>query len=418
MTKSDLPFVLRAIVLRFARATDANHASLLDHLDRWAGGEHHAVNRAAWDDLMQRVLTRPHWVSVLFPQLSRDNPDLLPVVQQLAEADRAPPPLREEVATARQTWVAEQSDLNDSGSLLARLLRELATDTADGGGPFVFLSRYYAWIDLLVATFVDDSLRALHERVFGMLYLQSRNWALAYCNGYLYQGWERLGLSGIKPTDARLAAYGIEAVLEPTAHVLDVGANSAMLAVALSERVAQVDAIELNPFLVEIGRQVAAHAGRDNVHLEIADFGAWHSASRYDAVFSLANHCTIDGRMAMTFESYIAKLFSLLKPGGWLFFESHNAFGPGAGGPGDDGDLDQKMEIAGRYFDIVATRMTRAFTPAHDIDKLFIAMRRRPAFAAGARTSFSLEQARRAYTTGPLVPAASGRITEGVCALP
>lgn len=412
MTLSDLPVALGAIVRRFARPADANHAKLLAHLERWAHGEDQAASIAAWNDLTQRVLTQTHWMRFLFPDLTRENPDLLPVIRQLADLDAAPPDLREEVEAARLAWTTEQSSLDDRDSLVSRLLRELGADDPAASGAFVFLSRYYTFVDLLVATYVDARLRALHERVFTTLYLQSNNWPLAYCNGYLYQGWERLGLSGIKPTAARLAGYGIEGLLRPGAHVLDVGANSGMLAVALAEHVAQVDAIELNPFLVEIGRQVAAYAGRDNVRFEVADVCAWQPARRYDAVFSLANHCTIDGRMAMTFESYIAKLFALLEPGGWLFFESHNAFGQGTGAPGDDGDLDAKMEIAGRYFEVVATRMTRAFTPAHDIDKLFIALRRRPAYAASARTAFSLERARRDYGEGVLVAASAGAIPE------
>lgn len=214
-------------------------------------------------------------------------------------------------------------------------------------------------------------------------------------------------MCGIKPVDARLEAYGIASLLGPGARVLDVGANSGMLALAVAERVAHVDAVELNPFLVEIGREVAAYLGRANVRFEVADIATWQPQRRYDAVFSLANHCTIDGRMAMPFESYIAKLFALLEPGGLLFFESHNPFGPGTGGPGDDGDLDRKLEIAGRYFEIMGVRMTRAFTPSHDIDKLFVALRRRPAFAPSAMTGFDLGQARRSYTQGTLVPADS-----------
>lgn len=414
-TPPDLPLALRAIVCRFPRERDPNLQRLLACLERWARGENADEYRSAWEDLIARILTGPHWMWFLFPEASRTNADLLPVVLQLADPAAAPATLHDETAAARAHWVAGQGDLADAGSLISRLFIELLSSNPAAGHPFVFLSRYYTCMDLLVATFVEPALRPLHERVFALLYLQARNWAQPYCNGYLYQGWERLGLSGIKPTGERLAGYGIDRLLEGCARVLDVGANSGMLAVELAGRVAHVDAIELNPFLVEIGRHAAAHIGRTNVHFEVADVGSWQSDRRYDAVFSLANHCTIDGRMAMNFESYIAKLFALLEPGGWLFFESHNPFGPGTGGPGDDGDLDRKMEVAGCYFEVVATRMTRAFTPAHDIDKLFVAMRRRPAFDGQAQVDFSLEQARRSYTAGPLIRASSAGVPEGVC---
>lgn len=118
------------------------------------------------------------------------------------------------------------------------------------------------------------------------------------------------------------------------------------------------------------------------------------------------NHCEavwrvlvehIDQRMAMDFETYVAKLFRLLRPNGWLFFESHNVFGPGTGGPGDDGDLDRKFDIMERYFEPVDACMHRSFVPAHDIDKLFVRLRRRATYTPDIQRSFSLAQARTHY---------------------
>ncbi|MFN7641136.1 MAG: class I SAM-dependent methyltransferase, partial [bacterium] len=218
-----------------------------------------------------------------------------------------------------------------------------------------------------------------------------------YCSGYLYQGWEELGLCGIKPTDTRLRGYGIEELLQPGDRVLDLGANNGFLALALARRVAQVDAVEINPFLVDIGRAAARHLGPHKVRFILADIEAWSPLTLYDAVLSLANHSTIDQRMSMDFETYVAKLFSLLRPGGWLFFESHNVFGPGTGGPGDDGDLDRKFDIMERYFELGDASMHRSFVPAHDIDKLFVRLRRRAAYAPDVQRSFSLAHARTLY---------------------
>src|SRR5439155_7920490 len=101
---------------------------------------------------------------------------------------------------------------------------------------------------------------------------------------------------------------------------------------------------------VAIANIATEYLGAANASFIPGDFVDFETSKRYDAVCSLANHCTIDGNLSIDFEQYIAKLFSLLKPGGLLFFESHNVFGSGAGGAGDDGDLDAKFDIAERYF--------------------------------------------------------------------
>jgi SAM-dependent methyltransferase len=389
-----LPHALEAIVRRFARTGDPLTLALFEQFARWQRGEAGEHFEREWAGVVERALTRPHWVSFLFPGLCTSNPDLLPFVQKLSCPLFSPPAVRAEIETARAGWLDEQGDLANADGMIVRLLSELAGASPNEGGAFVFLSRYYAFTDLLAGAFVDPSWQPLHEKVFSILFLQRRNWPNGYCNDYLYQGWHRLGLCGIKPTGIRLAGYGIDSLLAPTSRVLDVGANSGCLALALAERVAQVDAIELNPFMVEIARISAAHLAVTNVRFSITDIATWTPEGTYDAVFSLANHCTIDGRMSMDFETYMAKLFALLKPGGWLFFESHNVFGPGSGAPGDDGDLEQKFDTAERYFELVSSHMTRAFVPTHDIDKLFIQLRRRETVLPQVLRRLDLNRAR------------------------
>lgn len=392
-----LPAALIAIVDRFGRASDPGIGRLRQALVRWAAGEDAARYQDAWDALVESILTRPHWLGMLFPQSRQDFPELLPLMQSLANVSRIPGARGADAANARSAWLAEQSDLTHAGSLMSRLLHELRDAPVDEGPHFLFLSRYYTFLDLLMAGLVAPQLQPLHERIFATLHLQRAHWPHNYCSGYLYQGWEELGLCGIKPTDARLRGYGITDLLTPTDRVLDLGANNGFLALALGKQVAHVDAIELNPFLIDIGRAAADHLDQHKVRFILADIESWEPQGPYDAVLSLANHSTIDQRMQMDFETYVAKLFAALKPGGWLFFESHNVFGPGTGGPGDDGDLDLKFDIVERYFELHEARMHRAFVPAHDVDKLFVRLRRRAAYTADAGRSFSLERARANY---------------------
>lgn len=83
---------------------------------------------------------------------------------------------------------------------------------------------------------------------------------------------------------------------------------------------------------------------------------------------------------------------------GWLLFESHNVFGPGSGAAGDDGDLDQKFEVMERYFELLDSKMTKAFVPSQDIDKLFVVLRRRPHVLDGITSRrMNLAEARKRY---------------------
>ena len=130
----------------------------------------------------------------------------------------------------------------------------------------------------------------------------------------------------------------------------------------------------------------------------MADFTTWQPRQRYDVVLSFANHCTIDGNLSVEFESFVAKLWQLTTEDGWLLFESHNVFGPGAGAPGDDGDLDAKFEVMERYFELEDSKKTKAFVPTQDIDKLFVVLRRRPAVLATVNRQMNLAVARQTYT--------------------
>jgi hypothetical protein len=73
-------------------------------------------------------------------------------------------------------------------------------------------------------------------------------------------------------------------------------------------------------------------------------------------------------------------------------------FGAGTGAAGDDGDLDRKFDIMERYFELQDSKMTRAFVPSQDIDKLFVVLRRRPEVLPCVQRCMSLPQARQRYS--------------------
>ncbi|MBI5547343.1 MAG: class I SAM-dependent methyltransferase [Deltaproteobacteria bacterium] len=243
----------------------------------------------------------------------------------------------------------------------------------------------------------DPRLLLLHRRLARHLARQKAEWKHAYTYNYYYQGFERIGIGGAKPSERRLEHYQILEYLKPSHRVLDIGSNCGFFALNLARYVASVEGIELNPHLNRIACDTRDWLGIRNATFRTADFVAEPLRESYDIVFSLSNHHTIDGNLSVGFGAYIQKIFDHMSPGGMLFFESHNVWGDGKLGPGDDSDLDAKFDIAEQYFELVKHKMVRCFYPSADIDKLFIVLRRRPARDPSARRRLTLEAARKSY---------------------
>ncbi|WP_051304589.1 class I SAM-dependent methyltransferase [Chitinilyticum litopenaei] len=383
---------VRAIMARYPRSNDALECAAVQRLATISQEEADRI----WPELVAHAVLEPALLPLLWPLPCRQYPELVPMVRHFAE--RAWSPARHaDTEAAGMKWVIDQGDSARAGSLLNVLLDELGGMDLAAGEHCQNLARYYVWRDLVVTHLVAPELVPLQLRLFGLLDMQAQQWGRPYVAGYAYQGYERLGIAGAKPTQERLEAYGFLPWLRPDMSVLEIGCNNGFMALEMARYVQQVDAIEYNPYLVEIGRVAGEALGQRNVHFEVADFALWRPRQRYHVVLSFANHCTIDGNLAMDFEDFVAKLWQLTLEGGHVLFESHNVFGPGAGTAGDDGDLDRKFDVVERYFELLDSKMTRCFVPVHDVDKLFVVLRRRPQILAQTQRRMQLGEARQRY---------------------
>ena len=231
-------------------------------------------------------------------------------------------------------------------------------------------------IDLLCQDFWYGVLKgqlSIQYRLSQHLKAQSENWPKEkiYTQGYYYQGLEELGILGVKPTHFLFSQYQVDDIIRQ-AEVLDIGSNCGFLASYCAKLAKSVTAIELNPFLNFIARDIAFYLKLRNVHFLEEDFTTTTIHKKFDVVFSFSNHHTIDGNLYIGFEAYIQKIVHYLKQNGYLLFESHNVFGPGQGGIGDDGDMENKIAIMNKYFTIERYRMVQCHLKGIDIDKLFI----------------------------------------------
>lgn len=230
----------------------------------------------------------------------------------------------------------------------------------------------------------------LHKELNRLNDAQISEWnSLVYCAGYFYQGYKRIGIHGIKPTEERIENYDILDYFSKEKTMLDIGSNAGFMSCYLSEFVKEVDAIELNPYLVEMGVKTSEFLNISNINFIEGDFSKYNFLKKYDIVFSLSNHFTIDGNLNMNFESYVKKLFDVMNKNGILFFESHNI-------NGDDSDMNYKFEIMSKYFTLVKYKMVKSFFP-QDIDKLFAVFIRLDDSKISGNSKFDLEIAKYKY---------------------
>lgn len=224
-----------------------------------------------------------------------------------------------------------------------------------------------------VSGFFKGSLK-LQKRLRAHLRDQNLAWDKSYTQGYFYQGLEEIGINGAKPTGYRFKQYDVHSIIKD-ADVLDIGSNSGFVSCYCAMNGARsVTGIELNPYQNRIALETRDFLRLRNVDIVEGDFSEFLSEQKFDVILSFSNHHTIDGNLDMGFEKYIEKIVDLLKPGGHLLFESHNVFAAGEGGVGDDGDMEIKVSIMNKHFDILRYRMVKCYLKhaVEDLDKLFI----------------------------------------------
>lgn len=391
--------VLQTIVLRIPqRANTKYHTDILAKLNAWRVAENDRSADAftnTWNELKETLLSTPQYFYFVFRNLAENESGLLDLIKR-QYFERGVSNTNACYETDLR-WIATQADDDNPGSMVSQILNVLANEDYNKGKIYGFFSMYFTFIDLLHSHFVCPEVKPVQAAIYELLYLQSLNWTKAYCEGNAYQGSGRLGISGGKPNEVRMQQYEIDSLLDHSQSVLDIGSNMGFMSLYLAERCKRVDALEYNPYLCQIGQTAANALSIDNVSFLCGDFLVFRPTRPYDIVVSLASHATIDDRMRIRFEDYIRKIYSIMSPGGYFFFESHNVFGPGKGGPGDDGDLDAKFDVAEQYFDVLKYRMTKTYIPDQDIDKLFVVMKRKNRVDPQAKRTITRSDAVRKY---------------------
>lgn len=225
--------------------------------------------------------------------------------------------------------------------------------------------------DALDVSILKRNMIPLHRMLDNYLKSQEKVWqSHIYAGGYFYQGWDDIGIRGFRETNKRMTAYAIDEYLTPDRYVLDIGCNNGFMTLRIASKVKHVDAVDFNPFIVGIGKEVQNFLGITNVTFIVDDFSKMKFHSKYDVIFSLANHQTGDKNLNLSFREHMEKIHGLLSEGGQLMFESHT---PEAKDP----NFAKLMESVTDLFQIVKSVRIPQYKLNYIGDRLFYVLARR-----------------------------------------
>lgn len=210
----------------------------------------------------------------------------------------------------------------------------------------------------------NDDLMTLHRAINEELLNARRQWdSYDYGEGYFYQGFERIGISGLRDTKGRVGHMGLKELLADKT-VLEVGCNTGFVAMSIADVARHVVGLDLNPYTIRIAELTAQYLNISNVEFHATGFETFEETRTFDSVLSFANHATYDKNIRLSLTEYFERCRSLLRPGGLLLFESHPPQHEGEG-------LEQVCAIIGARFDIQQRRILEYGTFL-DRDRTFI----------------------------------------------
>ena len=135
-----------------------------------------------------------------------------------------------------------------------------------------------------------------------------------------YQGFERLNIPGVRPVERRLALYELPGHLNRSMRALDIGCNVGFFALALSEHVKSVEALDPNPDYIEVAERVKAFLRVSNCRFLVAHVEDYRPEEPVDFLASAAIH----RYLRLPFYTYVRTLSGWVRPGGLILFESHD----------------------------------------------------------------------------------------------
>ena len=147
-----------------------------------------------------------------------------------------------------------------------------------------------------------------------------RKSAQAFGGERFYQSLPKLNIIGDRPTDKRLAEYGIDKYITKESNILDIGANCGFIDLTLSYKVNEILGIEYNEKLVEIAQDTAKLLKVENVEFVNADYNEWqkNNSKKFDVILAFAVHIWLN----IEPNEFANQIYELLNDNGYFVFES------------------------------------------------------------------------------------------------
>ena len=138
-----------------------------------------------------------------------------------------------------------------------------------------------------------------------------------------YQSYEELGIKGRRSSGDRIALYHIRDYLDKNDECLDIGCNTGFLSMQIAPYVKRLMGYDVEPHYIAVAEKVKKFMGITNIEFYCEDFRESAVNKKYDAIFSFAVYAPLltDG---FTKENFVDLMYRLLKPKGYLFFESNS----------------------------------------------------------------------------------------------
>lgn len=135
-----------------------------------------------------------------------------------------------------------------------------------------------------------------------------------------YQGYERIGLKGMRPVEERYSLYRLARIIQKKSKVLDLGSNIGCMSLHVAERAGYVTGIEsFGPF-VEISSLIKEYLQVKNCQFFHMKLRAFQPIEKVDILLALAIHPP----MELGFKVFADMIVSFLKQGGHLLIESRD----------------------------------------------------------------------------------------------
>ena len=194
----------------------------------------------------------------------------------------------------------------------------------------------------------DDKRLALHHKLHSLLADAAAQWdSYDYGEGYFYQGYAAIGITGLRSTEERVQAMGLNEIVAGKT-VFEIGCNTGFLSLSIADAAAEVTGFDINSHLIAVAEAVAEYQGASHVNFASSRFEDWSDAARYDVVLSFANHSTYDENTSQGIDEYFDRCAAHTNDGGLLVFESHPPAHEGDGLDGVCRSIEQHFKIETR----------------------------------------------------------------------